>query len=107
MNPDEEIDALKRKVAEAPRDREARFRLGVALFNIGDLQGAICYLQQCKSEPRFRVEAIRIMVEALRARRMFDIAEQLASELGGDEGLGGVPTARRPRPNPPLQVKEK
>ncbi len=102
MSPPNEIDALRSYLAIAPKNYEARFRLGTLLHAARDFQGAIAHLQQCKIDPKFRIPATKLIIEALRAQKMFDIAEQFSSELEDGDGSGGAVSPKRPSPPPPL-----
>jgi hypothetical protein len=93
---------IRREISEYPTDLRLRFRLGVALLERGEYGAAVPELQRAMYRPRFRLQAMRLLVKAFDAKGMSDLAgrmrEQLSRESGdeGDSGSAPVPTPTRP-----------
>jgi hypothetical protein len=100
---DDDADQLRREVAVYPTDLLRRFRLGAALSRRLDYAGAIPELQRAIDNPSVRLAALKLLVEAFEAKRMFNLAaryrEQLPEDGGEESGSGSAPT---PAPKGPI-----
>jgi hypothetical protein len=100
---DDELKELEREIATYPEDLLRRFRLAEALCKRRDYGAAIPELQKAMSSPHVRLSALKLLVEAFEAKRMFDLAarfrEQLSKESGedSDSGSAAIPAPTRPK----------
>ena len=88
---DEHIQELQNRIDANLTDYAAQFELGSALCGRGKFLEAILPLTVARSDSRYRMAALRLLVDAFTARRMFDLAEACRREIDGDE----PPTAGR------------
>ena len=103
---DDEVDLLRRKVAERPTDLRLRFDLGAALFRCHDYSAALVELQHAQQNPHSRLPAMRLLADIFEARGMLELAarkrEQISKESGEDSGAGSAPVPAPIRPITPL-----
>ena len=72
----EAIDAYQQSLHESPRNAQAHYNLGIALATVGKVVQAIrSWKRAIWLEPEFKLELIKA----------FDIADELAEEVIGDE----------------------
>ena len=87
------VAEFRRRVAANPTDLGARFDLGTALFDLGDLDGAIAELQQAVKDPRRQIEALFTLGRAFRDKGLADLArtqfDKALSVAGGAAGRLG------------------
>ncbi|MBI2193273.1 MAG: tetratricopeptide repeat protein [Planctomycetes bacterium] len=71
-----QIQHLKAQVLAAPTDLGLKFKLGNALFDSGDIDGAAQQFQQSTREPKYRHESHRMLGFCFKHKGMFDLAAE-------------------------------
>jgi hypothetical protein len=78
----EQVQEAQRRVDQNPTDPQLRFELGTALYNSGDLSGAIPHLQQATRNPYIRTKVLLLLGLTFKAKGMFDLSiKQLTDAL--------------------------
>jgi tetratricopeptide (TPR) repeat protein len=78
----EQVQDAQRRVDQNPTDPQLRFELGTALYNSGDLSGAIPHLQQATRNPYIRTKVLLLLGRTFKAKGMFDLSiKQLSDAL--------------------------
>ncbi|MBK8978877.1 MAG: tetratricopeptide repeat protein [Planctomycetes bacterium] len=84
---DMRVGEFRRRVERQPSDLGLRFELGAALFDVGQLDGAIAELQQAVKDPRRQADARYLLGRAFRAKGLGELArgqlEQALQSSGG------------------------
>ncbi|MEI7911607.1 MAG: hypothetical protein WCK77_18390 [Verrucomicrobiota bacterium] len=76
------VTEAKRRVDQNPTDPQLRFELGNALYQAGDLSGAILHLQQATRNPHIRTKVLLLLGRTFKAKGMFDLSiKQLSDAL--------------------------
>ena len=76
------VAEAKRRVDQNPTDPQLRFELGNALYQAGDLSGAILHLQQATRNPHIRTKVLLLLGRTFKAKGMFDLSiKQLSDAL--------------------------
>jgi tetratricopeptide (TPR) repeat protein len=78
----EQVVEAQRRVDQNPTDPQLRFELGTALYNSGDLSGAIPHLQQATRNPHIRTKVLLLLGRTFKAKGMYDLSiKQLSDAL--------------------------
>ncbi len=86
MEPSADDDPEQLEVARYPTDLLRRFRLGAALSRQQEFGEAIPELKKAMLSPQVRLRAMRLLVAAFEAKRMFKIASRLRQWLSSCAG---------------------
>ena len=78
------VAEAKRRVDQNPTDPQLRYELGNALYQAGDLSGAILHLQQATRNPHIRTKVLLLLGRTFKAKGMFDLSIKQYSDALGD-----------------------
>lgn len=82
------IEEFRSRVAAHPTDLTLHFQLGMALYDVDDLDGAIGEFQQTIRDPRRKIESLTMLGNCFIAKGMYDLAEnQLEKALVETPGM--------------------
>ncbi len=77
-----QVVECQRRVEQNPTDPQLRYELGTALYESGDLSGAIPHLQQATRNPHIRTKVLLVLARTFKAKNMKDLAiKQLTDAL--------------------------
>lgn len=78
------LQEAKNRVSKYPNDLQFRFELGEALFNVGDVGGAIPELQSALRQPNVRLQAMLLLSLCFKSKGQFDIAAKRLEEASSE-----------------------
>jgi len=78
------VAEAKRRVDQNPTDPQLRYELGNALYQAGDLSGAILHLQQATRNPHIRTKVLLLLGRTFKAKGMFDLSVKQLSDALAD-----------------------
>ncbi len=82
------VEEYRARVREHPTDLVLHFQLGKALYETGDLDGAIGEFQQTVRDPRRKIESLTMLGNCFLGKGMYDLAEnQLQKALDEMPGM--------------------
>jgi tetratricopeptide (TPR) repeat protein len=87
----EQVHEAQRRVDQNPTDPQLRYELGSALYQAGDLSGAIPHLQQATRNPHIRTKVLLLLGRTFKGKAMFDLSiKQLADALADLHAMDGT-----------------
>src|SRR5262249_23743732 len=79
----------RRRVQRNPTDLGLRYHLGAALLQLEQVDDAIAELQQAIKDPRAKVEALLLLGQAFRKKRLDDLAQNQLQKALDFAGVNG------------------